>query len=133
VGIRDARDDFDLDLSPSAAPITGPLLRTRRAHASMAGSPVSSRACLRNGINAVPPVPRRLLAFCDLFADAVARLIGFESVVTELGEVMRQGWVALGSEEDARLSPLEELSVERIGDLFVFAADARYSRDLTMI
>lgn len=37
---------------------TGASPSNRRAHASIAGSPVSSRACFKNGISAVPPVPR---------------------------------------------------------------------------
>ncbi len=41
--------------------VPGPLFNNRLAQASIAGSPVSSLACFRNGMSAVPPVPRSFL------------------------------------------------------------------------
>lgn len=58
-----------LPAKKSPSPSRWTRLRMKRlVHSSTAGSPVSSRACLRKGMSAVPPVPRFLdpsFSFCD--------------------------------------------------------------------
>ena len=76
----------------AAAPAAGgAFVSRRRAQLPMAGSPVSSRACFRKGISAVPPVP---VSFLVRSGCAAARAVEVARLRRCCCSCCLSGWVA---------------------------------------